>query len=141
LRRALTLAEPEGYVRTFADEGATMVDLLQRLLRVQSREPLGVESKVSPEYLGKLLEACGAGVTVPARASSRGTAGLFVESMTERELEVLRLLDSRLSNREIAQRLFVSLDTVKSHTKHIYAKLGVRARHQAVGRAKELGLL
>jgi LuxR family maltose regulon positive regulatory protein len=141
LRRALTLAEPEGYVRTFADEGATMVDLLRLLYRVQNREPPGAESKVSPEYLGKVLEACGAGVTVPARASSRGTAGLFEESITERELEVLRLLDSELSNREIAQRLFVSLDTVKSHTKHIYAKLGVRARHQAVGRAKELGLL
>ena len=141
LRRALTLAEPEGYVRTFADEGTTMVDLLRRLLRVQSREPSGAESKVSPEYVGKVLEACGAGVTASTRASSRGTAGLFEESITERELEVLRLLDSELSNREIAQRLFVSLDTVKSHTKHIYAKLGVRARHQAVGRAKELGLM
>jgi LuxR family transcriptional regulator, maltose regulon positive regulatory protein len=141
LRRALILAEPEGYVRTFADEGTTMVDLLRRLLRVQSREPPGAENKVSPEYVGKVLEACGAGVTAPTRASSRGTAGLFLEPMTERELDVLRLLDTGLSNREIAQRLFVSLDTVKSHTKHIYAKLGVRARHQAVGRAKEFGLL
>jgi len=141
LRRALTLAEPEGYVRTFADEGTTMVDLLRRLLRVQSREPPGAENKVSPEYVGKVLEACGAGVTAPTRASSRGTAGLFLEPMTERELEVLRLLDTGLSNREIAERLFVSLDTLKSHTKHIYAKLGVRARHQAVGRAKEFGLL
>jgi LuxR family maltose regulon positive regulatory protein len=141
LRRALTLAEPEGYVRTFADEGATMVDLLRRLLTVQSKEPPGAESKVSPEYVGKVLEACGADVTVPARASSRGTGGLFVESITERELEVLKLLDSELYNREIAKRLFISLDTVKSHTKHIYAKLGVRARHQAVARAKELGIL
>jgi LuxR family transcriptional regulator, maltose regulon positive regulatory protein len=141
MRRALTLAEPEGYVRTFADEGTTMVDLLRRLLRVQSTEPPGAEGKVSPEYVGKVLEACGAGVTAPTRASSRGTAGLFLEPITERELDVLRLLDTGLSNREIAERLFVSLDTVKSHTKHIYAKLGVRARHQAVGRAKELGLL
>jgi ATP/maltotriose-dependent transcriptional regulator MalT len=141
LRRALTLAEPEGYVRTFAEEGKTMLDLLRRLLRMQSREPPGAESKVSPEYVGKVLEACRVDVTAPTRASSRGTVGVFVESITERELEVLRLLDSELSNREIAQRLFVSLDTVKSHTKHIYAKLGVRARHQAVGRAKELGLL
>ena len=110
-------------------------------IRVQSREPPGAENKVSPEYVGKVLEACGAGVTAPTRASSRGTAGLFLEPITERELDVLRLLDTGLSNREIAERLFVSLDTVKSHTKHIYAKLGVRARHQAVGRAKELGLL
>jgi LuxR family maltose regulon positive regulatory protein len=141
LRRALTLAEPEGYVRTFADEGAPMMDMLRRLLRVQSREPPGAESKVSPKYVGKLLEAFRASVTASARASSRGPAGLFLEHITERELDVLRLLDSELSNREIAERLFVSLDTVKSHTKHIYAKLGVRARHQAVGRAKELGLL
>ena len=91
--------------------------------------------------MSKLLEAFGASVTAPARASSRGTAGFCVEAITERELDVLRLLDSERSNREIAERLFVSLDTVKSHTKHIYAKLGVRARHQAVGRAKELGLL
>jgi LuxR family transcriptional regulator, maltose regulon positive regulatory protein len=88
-----------------------------------------------------VLEAFGASVTAPTRARSRGTAGLFLEHITERELEVLRLLNSGLSNREIAERLFISLDTVKSHTKHIYAKLGVRARHQAVGQAKELGLL
>jgi LuxR family maltose regulon positive regulatory protein len=141
LRRALTLAEPEGYIRTFADEEATMVELLRRLLRVQSSEPPGAESKVSPEYVGKVLEAFGASVAAPTRARSRGTAGLFLEHITERELEVLRLLNSGLSNREIAERLFISLDTVKSHTKHIYAKLGVRARHQAVGQAKELGLL
>jgi LuxR family maltose regulon positive regulatory protein len=61
--------------------------------------------------------------------------------MTGRELEVLRLLDSDLSNREIASRLFVSLDTVKSHTRHLYAKLGVHDRHQAVARARDLKLL
>jgi LuxR family transcriptional regulator, maltose regulon positive regulatory protein len=64
-----------------------------------------------------------------------------LEPITERELEVLKLLDSDLSNREIAAKLFVSLATIKSHIKHLYAKLGVSARHQAVARGKELGLL
>jgi LuxR family maltose regulon positive regulatory protein len=77
----------------------------------------------------------------PAKAHVRAPAGLLLEPITERELEVLRLLNSDLSNREIATSLFLSLNTVKSHTKHIYSKLGVRARHQAVARAKLLGLL
>jgi LuxR family transcriptional regulator, maltose regulon positive regulatory protein len=71
----------------------------------------------------------------------RDAATLILDPITGRELEVLRLLDSELSNREIAARLFVSLDTVKSHTRHLYAKLGVHNRHQAVRRATDLKLL
>jgi LuxR family transcriptional regulator, maltose regulon positive regulatory protein len=71
----------------------------------------------------------------------RGPAELVLDPITERELEVLKLLDSNLSNREIAARLFVSLATVKTHTKHLYRKLGVRARHQAIVPGKELVLL
>ena len=141
LERALALAEPEGYARTFADEGKPMADLLRRLLMAQKRRPLEAGDKVSPGYVAKLLEALGVDGLAPAGAGVSGTARLFADPISERELEVLRLLDSELSNREIAARLFVSLETVKSHTKHIYAKLGVRARHQAVSQAKELGLL
>jgi LuxR family transcriptional regulator, maltose regulon positive regulatory protein len=71
----------------------------------------------------------------------RGPGALVLDPITERELEVLKLLDSDLSNREIAARLFVSVATVKTHTRHLYHKFGVRARHQAVARARELRLL
>ena len=78
---------------------------------------------------------------VQSETDVRDTAGLIVDPITERELDVLRLLDSDFSNRDIAARLFVSLDTVKSHTKHLYAKLGMHNRHQAVTRARNLELL
>ena len=65
----------------------------------------------------------------------------FIEPLSERELEVLRLIAAGLSNREIAERLFLALSTVKVHTRNIYGKLGVHSRTQAVTRARELGLL
>ena len=138
LRRALALAEPEGYIRTFADEGEPMADLLRRLLKAWRKER---SDDVPLEYVGTLLEALGAEVTTPSRMDLRDAAGLVLDPITERELEVLRLLDSNLSNREIAARLFVSLDTVKSHTRHLYAKLGVHNRHQAIARAKDFDLM
>jgi LuxR family maltose regulon positive regulatory protein len=91
--------------------------------------------------VSKLLEALGAGVTTQPKADLRDTAGLIVDPISGRELEVLKLLDTDLSNREIAARPFISLPTVKTHTKHLYRKLGVSARHQAVARGRELGLL
>jgi LuxR family maltose regulon positive regulatory protein len=140
LRRALTLAEPEGYVRTFADEGEPMVSLLKGLVKRRTARPPDAERDVSLEYVSKLLEALE--VRAPgAGARTREAASPLADPISERELEVLRLLDSDLSHREIAAKLFVSLDTVKSHTKHLYRKLGVRARHQAVARAKEFGLI
>ena len=138
LRRALTLAEPEGYIRTFVDEGEPMADLLLRLLKSCRKER---SDDVPLEYVGKLLEALGARAAAPDGTDVRDAAGLILEPITERELEVLKLLDSELSNHEIAARLFVSADTVKTHTRHLYAKLGVRARHQAVRRARDLKLL
>jgi LuxR family maltose regulon positive regulatory protein len=138
LERALMLAEPEGYIRTFADEGEPMADLLRRLLKAWRRK---LADDVPLEYVIKLLDALGTGVTAPAGMDVRDAAGLALDPITGRELEVLRLLDSDLSNREIAGRLFVSPDTVKSHTRHLYAKLGVHNRHQAVARASDLKLL
>ena len=136
LRRALTLAEPEGYIRTFVDEGEPMADLLRRLLKAWRKER---PEDVPLEYVGKLLKTLGAGMT--ASSDLHDTTGLILDPITERELEVLKLLDSDLSNREIAARLFVSLDTIKSHTRHLYTKLGVHNRHQAVALARDLKLL
>jgi LuxR family transcriptional regulator, maltose regulon positive regulatory protein len=96
---------------------------------------------VALEYASKLLQTLGAEGAAPAATDIRDAASLALAPITGRELEVLRLLDSELSNREIANRLFVSLDTVKSHTKHLYAKLGVHNRHLAVSRARDLKLL
>jgi LuxR family transcriptional regulator, maltose regulon positive regulatory protein len=141
LRRALTLAEPEGFVRVFLDEGAPMLDLLRRVLKAQRVEPPDIACDVPLEYVGKLLAALGAPVTAPTKVHIRGPAELVLDPITEREMEVLKLLGSELSNREIAARMFVSLATVKTHIKHLYRKLGVTARHQAVARAKELRLL
>lgn len=141
LRRALTLAEPEGFVRVFVDEGAPMLDLLRRVLKAQRTEPPDIAGDVPLEYVGRLLAALGAPVTALTKVHVRGPAELVLDPITEREMEVLKLLDSELSNREIATRMFVSLATVKTHIKHLYRKLGVRARHQAIARGKELGLL
>jgi LuxR family transcriptional regulator, maltose regulon positive regulatory protein len=138
LQRALTLAEPEGYIRTFADEGEPMADLLQRLLRVWRQER---PEDVPLDYASRLLAALDVDMKAPSGTDVRDAATLILDPITGRELEVLRLLDSELSNREIAARLFVSLDTVKSHTRHLYAKLGVHNRHQAVRRAMDLKLL
>jgi ATP/maltotriose-dependent transcriptional regulator MalT len=86
------------------------------------------------------LEALGAETTARGK-HARDTADLTLDPITARELEVLRLLDSDLSNRGIAARLYVSLDTVKSHTKRLYVKLGVHTHHQAVAQARDLDLL
>jgi LuxR family maltose regulon positive regulatory protein len=141
LRRALTLAEPEGYVRIFADEGAPMSALLEQLVKAREARTPGSERGVSPEYVEKLLTALGYDDMVSAKVRVRGAKALLVEPISEREIEVLYLLASGTPNREIAARLFVSLDTIKSHLKHIYNKLGVHSRTQAVARAKEMDLI
>jgi LuxR family maltose regulon positive regulatory protein len=125
LRRALALAEPEGYVRLFLDEGEPIAMLLESL-----RDRLG-----SPPYVEELLTAFGRG----AKRSRLGQD--LVEPLSGRELEVLRLLASDLDGPGIARELVVSLSTIRSHTKAIYAKLGVTNRRAAVGRGEELNLL
>lgn len=126
LEHALRLAEPEGYVRLFADLGPAMTRLLQE---TQSRQVL-------PDYVATLLAACGRGGAV--LATSGGTSP---EPLSEREEEVLRLLAAGLTNREIAAALFISPETVKKHTGSIYAKLDVGNRTAAVARSRNLGLL
>jgi LuxR family maltose regulon positive regulatory protein len=125
LERAVALAEPEGYVRVVADEGPAMASLLK--LAAQRRDASG--------YLRRLLAA-----TVTSAARTPADQPL-VEPLSERELDVLRLLDSELDGPGIAGELTVSLATVRTHTRNIYAKLGVNNRRAAVRRAADLGLL
>jgi LuxR family maltose regulon positive regulatory protein len=135
LRRSLALAEPEGYVRVYVDEGEPMAKLLLALARSDAASPMA-------DYVGRLIAAFGGQEREPpdVRPTSRQRSPL-VEPLSEREMEVLGLLAEGLTNPEIAQRLFIALPTVKSHTRNIYGKLGVHSRMQAVAQARALGIL
>jgi LuxR family maltose regulon positive regulatory protein len=133
LAAAVGLAEPEGVARPFLDEGAPMAALLTDL-RTASRDAREPAGNVSPAYLDTLLAA------FPGTEEGRHRTGL-VESLTERELKVLRLLAAGRSNAEMAAELVVEQSTVKTHLIHMYSKLGVHSRTQAVARARALRLL
>lgn len=135
LERALRLAEPEGYVRIFVDEGTPMAQLLSEL----------AARKIMIAYVDKLLAAfenaphnerqkSGSTVSDTARPSP------LIDPLSERELDVLRLLKTYLSGPEIARELMISLNTLRTHTKNIYHKLGVNSRQAAVRQAEALEL-
>jgi LuxR family maltose regulon positive regulatory protein len=134
---ALSKAESRGYVRTLVNEGPPMASLLHE----------AAARGIAPDYARTLLAAFGAPTISEGRMTKDESRApilrpsSFVEPLSERELEVLRLIAQGLSNREIADRLFLALSTVKVHTRNIYGKLGVHSRIQAVTRARELGLL
>ncbi len=139
LQQALTLAEPEGYVRMFLDEGSPMAQLLRE----------ATARGIMPGYTGKLLAAFevqghGSASASPIpdwqRQSSPASHSL-IEPLSQRELELLRLLKTDLSGPEIANQLMIALSTVRTHTKSIYSKLNVNNRRAAVKRAAELGLI
>jgi len=140
LAEAVTLACPQGYVRVFADEGARMRALLTRLsaARKDQRAPA---RDIDSDYLAGLLRACGqAGAAPPSRRAAAALPGM-AEPLTEREVEVLRLLAAGRSNQRIAYELVVALDTVKKHVTHVLGKLGAANRTEAVARARQLGLI
>jgi LuxR family maltose regulon positive regulatory protein len=125
LDRAVALAEPEGYVRVFIDEGPRMAALLK----------LAAKRPNAPSYVRRLMAAV---------VTAEGTAAVaqpLIEPLSERELEVLRFLQGDLGGPDIARELVVSLSTVRTHTQNIYAKLGVNSRRAAIRRAAELDLL
>ena len=134
LERALTLAEPEGYVRIFVDEGLPMARLLSE----------AAAHGVMPDYIGKLLAVFEAEKQKSEDESYLppvSPAQSLIEPLSQHELKILQLIAQGLSNGEIGERLFLALDTIKGHNRRIYDKLQVQSRTEAIARARELGLL
>ena len=130
LTRALELAEPEGYLRVFVDEGTRMRDFLRH----------AAARGVAGEYTRRVLAAFDAPkrpATEPGEAAAVGSA----QSLTTRELEIVRLIAAGMRNQEIADLLSISSATVKRHIANAYGKLGASHRTEALVRAKEMGLL
>ncbi len=131
LSEALQLGEPRGYIRTFVDEGKLLKPLLEKAW----------SQRVTPDYTRKLL------VIIETEERHRQARGAVVGAraasavLSERELEILRLVESGLSNRQIADRLVISLGTAKRHVHNIFDKLDARDRLRAVNRARELNLI
>jgi len=127
LESALTLAEPEGYVRIFVDEGLPMENLLSE----------AIAQGMMSDYVKKLLA-----VFEAEKQKTDSTAPQeLITPLSERELEILTLIAAGLKNKEIAEQLFISLNTVLYHVKNIYGKLGVKKRTLAIIKARELNLL
>lgn len=131
---ALDLAEPEGYLQAFMDEGRPMARLLQE----------AIQENIHPEYCHCLLKAF-PGVLLEdmkdtqLRGAQPGTS-LLIEPLSQREIEIIHLIAEGLSNKEIAQKLYISVRTVKYYTTSIYTKMDVKGRSQAVIKARQLGL-
>lgn len=164
--RALTLAAPEGYVRRFVDEGPAMLSLLRALnagaddkaatgggdTGRDKREAAGLASVrgyirlLLAAFAGQRVTGNGGGTgehiePVPGPLAPAYFPSSLYEPLSERELEVLRLIAAGRSNAQVAQALVIALSTVKTHTNTIFSKLGVTSRTQAVARARELHLL
>ena len=138
LSRALSLAEPEGYVRTFVDLGPEMQELLR----------LAAGQDMCRDYVGILLSAFATAkppqAHLPALSAARPLSPIQeqpIEPLGERETQILQLMSARLTNREIAEELYLSVNTVKWYARSIYEKLGVANRREAGSRAVELGII
>jgi LuxR family transcriptional regulator, maltose regulon positive regulatory protein len=140
LEQALSLAEPEGYLRIFVDEGEPM-----RLLMLDFRSMIEKQGYVSNhrlfDYTNELLAAFPESVGVAPQSKIKNLNSKMIDPLTEREIEILRLIADGHSNAEIGQRLYLALSTVKGHNLRIFNKLQVQNRTEAVARARELGLL
>jgi LuxR family maltose regulon positive regulatory protein len=131
LGEALALAEPGGFIRIFVDEGASMAQLL---LETASQG-------VRPDYISKLLAVFEAEKRKSEDKPHMPPAQSLIESLSQRELKIVQLIALGLSNREIGERLYLALDTVKGYNRRIFDKLQVQSRTEAIARAHELGLL
>ncbi|MCJ7736578.1 MAG: LuxR C-terminal-related transcriptional regulator [Anaerolineae bacterium] len=143
VRDALELAAPEGYIRTFVDLGQPMAELLSQVLQEQQQEHRASTQDAALAYARSLLAAFQvetASQDTPTRPILEAAQPL-IESLSERELQVLLLLAEGQTRHEIAQALYVSVNTIKAHLKGIYGKLNVHNRREAVAKARELSLL
>ncbi|MBC2713560.1 MAG: hypothetical protein HGJ94_21945 [Desulfosarcina sp.] len=137
--KAFILAEPGGFIRPFLDLGPKMADLLNRLGK----------QNIAVKYVGKLLSAFRKERVDAIRTASDDQREMTLpssyphldETLSRREFEILTLLAQRLHNKEIAENLFISPDTVKKHLYNIYQKLNISTRRQAVEKANALGIL
>ncbi|HEV2843640.1 MAG TPA: LuxR C-terminal-related transcriptional regulator, partial [Thermoanaerobaculia bacterium] len=130
--RALALAEPERYVRLFADEDPALAGLIEE----------AAPDAVSAEYARKILEAFGMEGPAPVPGDRQEAQDQeMAEPLSDREVEVLRLIATGLSNADAGRKLFIAPSTVKKHLENIYAKLGTRNRTQAIARARDIGVL
>jgi len=140
LSRALVVAEPEGYIRLFVDEGVPIARLLV-LLRGRRGSHQGGSFTYREKLLALLGRESSEGMPQPAEADARPSILPLSETFSERELEVLRLIVAGRSNQEIADRLVIAVSTVKWYINAIYGKLQVASRTQAIARARELSLV
>jgi LuxR family maltose regulon positive regulatory protein len=131
LNRALSLAELEGYIRVFLDEGQPMAQLLYE----------ATARGIAPEYAGRLLTQFPTEEQAITLTPPHPITHTLVDPLSKRELEVLQFIASGASNAEIAQALYIAVGTVKNHVKNIYSKLDVHSRAQAIARARDLGLI
>lgn len=136
LARALALAESEGYVRTFVDEGPAMAALLSEMLDARQRREASVTHPVHPHYARKILSTMERG-----RSNVASTAVTLPEPLSEREKDVLHLIAVGMTNRQIAAELFVGEGTVKTHAINIYRKLDAHSRTHALAKARSLQLI
>jgi len=127
LTDALAISEAKGYMRTYLDRAVPMQELL---LEASGRG-------IMPEYTSRLLAAFDAG----AGGNTAPPSQALIEPLSKRELEILQFIAMGLSNREISERLFLALSTVKGHNRNIFEKLQVQRRTEAVARSRELGLI
>ena len=142
LAEGLVLAAPEGYLRVFLDEGAPVASLLRELTAGRRRDQLDA-GPVPREFLDRLTDAFNRQGTPVLPPASRGAVAApgMLQPLSNREHEVLRLLAAGYTNKAVAHELFITVDTVKRHVSHVFEKLGVTNRTQAVARARDLGLL
>jgi LuxR family maltose regulon positive regulatory protein len=141
LEQALTMAKPQGYVRLFVDKGPLMVRLLTRLKEERSelKSSICMLLAASGSYISAVSEQVSSSGIYKSNVQS--TMHQMVEPLSDREMEVLRLLGAGFSNQEIARELVLARGTIKVHISHIYQKLNVRSRTQAVAKAQTLGIL
>ncbi|MEQ8671856.1 MAG: LuxR C-terminal-related transcriptional regulator [Aggregatilineales bacterium] len=137
LSRALSLAESEQPLRIFVDEGQVVALLVKKILDMQRKGELAMS--ISPLYIADLLRALGK--PLPSPAPSRRAVGHRADTLSDRELEVLHLLADGLESNEIAERLFIAVDTARKHIKNIYSKLDVHSRWEAIKHAETFNLL